>query len=80
MSMADFTSNGNPGKTRLAPPVIRRTVCCRSDCIEWCKSGQSGSSAGWRQYLAADVAGYSRLMHHDEEATHAKLTALLPMT
>ncbi|WGR70282.1 MULTISPECIES: adenylate/guanylate cyclase domain-containing protein [unclassified Bradyrhizobium] len=27
--------------------------------------------------LAADVAGYSRLMHHDEEATHAKLSALL---
>jgi TolB-like protein/class 3 adenylate cyclase/tetratricopeptide (TPR) repeat protein len=27
--------------------------------------------------LAADVAGYSRLMHSDEEATHAKLTALL---
>jgi TolB-like protein/class 3 adenylate cyclase len=27
--------------------------------------------------LAADVAGYSRLMHANEEATHAKLTALL---
>jgi class 3 adenylate cyclase len=27
--------------------------------------------------LAADVAGYSRLMHQAEEATHAKLTALL---
>jgi TolB-like protein/Tfp pilus assembly protein PilF len=27
--------------------------------------------------LAADVAGYSRLMHNDEEATHAKLAALL---
>jgi TolB-like protein len=27
--------------------------------------------------LVADVAGYSRLMHSDEEATHAKLTALL---
>jgi len=27
--------------------------------------------------LAADVAGYSRLMHHDEEATHAKLATLL---
>src|ERR1700752_753818 len=27
--------------------------------------------------LAADVAGYSRPMHNDEEATHAKLTALL---
>src|SRR5262249_55266449 len=26
--------------------------------------------------LAADVAGYSRPMHNDEEATHAKLTAL----
>jgi adenylate cyclase len=27
--------------------------------------------------LAADVAGYSRLMHNDEEPTHAKLKALL---
>jgi TolB-like protein len=27
--------------------------------------------------LAADVAGYSRLMHEDEEATHARLGALL---
>jgi len=27
--------------------------------------------------LAADVAGYSRLMHHDEEGTHVKLAALL---
>jgi TolB-like protein len=27
--------------------------------------------------LAADVAGYSRLMHNDEESTHAKLAAFL---
>src|SRR6266513_3195572 len=27
--------------------------------------------------LAADVAGYSRLMHNDEEPTHTKLAALL---
>ncbi|MHC2625374.1 adenylate cyclase [Bradyrhizobium huanghuaihaiense] len=27
--------------------------------------------------LVADVTGYSRLMHQDEEVTHAKLTALL---
>src|SRR5258705_13735475 len=27
--------------------------------------------------VAADVAGYSRLMHNDEEATHAKLATLL---
>jgi class 3 adenylate cyclase len=32
---------------------------------------------GLSAILAADVAGYSRLMHNDEEATHAKLTALL---
>lgn len=27
--------------------------------------------------LAADVAGYSRLMHHNEDGTHLKVTALL---
>jgi class 3 adenylate cyclase len=27
--------------------------------------------------VAADVAGYSRLMHADEEATHARLTGLM---
>src|ERR1700746_2270118 len=27
--------------------------------------------------VAADVAGYSRLMHNDEEATHTKLAAIL---
>jgi len=30
--------------------------------------------------LAADVAGYSRLMHSDEEATHTKLTEFLTAT
>ena len=30
--------------------------------------------------LAADLAGYSRLMHDDEEGTHARLTALLANT
>jgi class 3 adenylate cyclase len=30
--------------------------------------------------LAADVAGYSRLMHSDEEGTHDKLTALMADT
>jgi adenylate cyclase len=27
--------------------------------------------------MAADVAGYSRLMHDDEETTHTRLAALL---
>jgi TolB-like protein len=30
--------------------------------------------------LVADVAGYSRLMHADEEATHSRVTALLTAT
>src|SRR5476649_1871413 len=30
--------------------------------------------------LVADVAGYSRLMHADEEATHSRVTALLTNT
>ncbi|MEA2917355.1 MAG: adenylate cyclase, partial [Bradyrhizobium sp.] len=30
--------------------------------------------------LVADVAGYSRLMHTNEEATHACVTALLTNT
>src|SRR6476469_1950428 len=30
--------------------------------------------------LAADFAGYSRLMHDEEETTHARLTALLAHT
>src|ERR1700687_5335785 len=31
----------------------------------------------WSAILAADVAGYSRLMHDDEEATHTRLAAVL---
>lgn len=30
--------------------------------------------------LVADLAGYSRLMHNDEEATHARLTTLMADT
>src|SRR5689334_490451 len=30
--------------------------------------------------IAADVVGYSRLMHDDEEGTHARLTTLLAGT
>src|SRR5216684_2319908 len=55
-----------------------------SYCIQWagvaCAMPQEPPNRGERRLsaiLAADVAGYSRLMHNDEEATHAKLTALL---
>src|SRR5258708_5275899 len=45
-----------------------------------CALVQERPSRGKRRLsaiLAADVAGYSRLMHNDEEATHARLTMLL---
>ena len=38
---------------------------------------QSGRGRRLAAIMVADVAGYSRLMHDDEEATHARLTALL---
>jgi class 3 adenylate cyclase len=42
-------------------------------------AGKRRGSSGRRlsAIMAADVAGYSRLMHDDEEATHGSLTALL---
>jgi len=30
--------------------------------------------------MAADIAGYSRLMHDDEEGTHRRMTRLLAST
>ena len=41
------------------------------------KSGQVRVDRRLSAILAADVVGYSRLMHNDEEATHARLTMLL---
>ena len=38
---------------------------------------RSGRGRRLAAIMVADVAGYSRLMHDDEEATHARLTALL---
>ena len=42
-----------------------------------CHGPRAASSGRLAAILAADVAGYSRLMHYGEEATHAKLSALL---
>src|SRR4051794_30260983 len=39
------------------------------------RSGRAGRRLA--AIMAADVAGYSRLMHDDEEGTHERLTALL---
>jgi len=55
-------------------------LLCFGDLRKWTSEGVVASERVQRRLaaiLAADVAGYSRLMHHDEEATHAKLMALL---
>src|SRR5438477_3551315 len=56
---------------------IRRTIVSRLDCGTMVGERPVRVERRLSALLAADVAGYSRLMHHDEEATHAKLTALL---
>jgi class 3 adenylate cyclase len=55
-------TNGRPGLPRPAPGGH-----------PW---AQSGSSAGSRPILAADVVGYSRLMERDEAGTLARLRTL----
>src|SRR6266478_5654132 len=56
---------------------IRRTIGSRLDCGTMVQERPVRVERRLSAILAADVAGYSRLMHSDEEATHAKLTALL---
>src|SRR5215475_3999929 len=72
----DVRLDRHPVKTRWRLPLICRTVRwvgLRAMVQERPVRVERKLSA----ILAADVAGYSRLMHNDEEATHAKLTALL---
>src|SRR3979411_142848 len=72
------SAGGPPVKTRLDCRLIRRTVISYG--IDLHAMPQEPPNRVKRRLsaiLAADVAGYSRLMHNDEEATHAKLTALL---
>src|ERR1700716_2948612 len=72
------SAGGPPVKTRLDCRLIRRTVISYG--MDLHAMPQEPPNRGKRRLsaiLAADVAGYSRLMHYDEEATHAKLTALL---
>ena len=58
---------------RLTP----RTVSCRLDFNAMVQERPIRVERRLSAILAADVAGYSRLMHSDEEPTHAKLTALM---
>jgi TolB-like protein/class 3 adenylate cyclase len=52
-------------------------VVARRDLLVMLQERSSRIERRLSTILAADVAGYSRLMHDDEEATHARLSALL---
>src|SRR5579864_4832714 len=67
----------HPVKTRLDCRLIHRTVPHRLDLRAMPQEPPNRVERRLSAILAADAAGYSRLMHSDEEATHAKLTALL---
>jgi hypothetical protein len=56
---------------------IRRTIRRRLDLRAMVQERPIRVERRLSAILAADAAGYSRLMHDDEEATHEKLTALL---
>src|SRR5258706_12479740 len=71
------SAGGHPVKTCLDCRLIRRTVSYGLDLRAMPEEPPSRVERRLSAILAADVAGYSRLMHHDEEATHAQLTALL---
>jgi class 3 adenylate cyclase len=71
------SAGGQPVKTRLDCRLIHRTVSYGLDLPAMPQEPPSRIERRLSAILAADVAGYSRLMHSDEESTHAKLTTLL---
>jgi len=71
------SAGGQPVKTRLDCRLIHRTVSYGLDLPAMPQEPPSRTERRLSAILAADVAGYSRLMHSDEESTHAKLTTLL---
>ena len=76
VSFVPITDNLPPKRVwrhRLTP----RTVSCRLDFNAMVQERPTRVERRLSAILAADVAGYSRLMHSDEEPTHAKLTALM---
>jgi class 3 adenylate cyclase len=62
----------------LSPPPPIRRYGKQADCVSIAvmNSGRERVERRLAAVLAADVAGYSRLMGEDEEVTHADLTAL----
>src|SRR6266702_3325621 len=76
-TITDISLSGHPVKTRLALPSDPSYNKPRFGSRAMVQERPVRVERRLSAILAADVVGYSRLMHHDEEATHAKLTALL---
>src|ERR1700676_1505996 len=68
---------GQASKSALACSRIYRTRCGTRGLRAMAHERPGRIERRLSAIMAADVAGYSRLMHNDEEATHAGLTALL---
>src|SRR5438876_8548270 len=68
---------GIPSKPLWRCRLVRRTVAHGLDLRAMPQEPPSRVERRLSAILAADVAGYSRLMHSDEEATHSKLTTLV---
>src|SRR5258708_34864395 len=68
---------GQASKSALACSRIYRTRCGTRGLRAMVHERPGRIERRVSAIMAADVAGYSRLMHNDEEATHADLTALL---
>src|SRR6202047_3318286 len=68
---------GQASKSALACSRIYRTRCGTRGLRAMAHERPGRIERRLSAIMAADVAGYSPLMHNDEEATHAGLTALL---
>jgi TolB-like protein/class 3 adenylate cyclase len=72
-----LTTDNLPPKRVWRRGLTPRTLSCRLDFSAMVQERSVRVVRRLSAILAADVAGYSRLMHNDEEVTHAKLTSLL---
>ena len=75
--MTGIGLGGQPSNCLVLWSDLSYTACCGLGLRTMVQERPGRVERRLSAILVADVAGYSRLMHNDEEATHAKLTALL---
>jgi TolB-like protein/class 3 adenylate cyclase len=75
MACHQRTSFGRSKVAAVAGFIVKRSANRKCIQVAQVRLGRPGRRLA--AILAADLTGYSRLMHDDEEGTHARLTALL---